>query len=71
MGIAVMFPGQGTQYARMGEPWRATVQWDIVARAEAALGRPLAPLLLDASDADLRRTLEAKLAVFLHSVLAL
>jgi [acyl-carrier-protein] S-malonyltransferase len=70
VGIAIIFPGQGTQSARMGDPWRDTSQWEVVRRAEAALDRPLAPLLLDASDETLRRTLEAQLAVFLTSLMA-
>ena len=70
MGVAIVFPGQGTQFARMGEPWRATKCWDVVLGAEDALDRPLAPLLLEASDETLRRTLEAQLAVFLTSLMA-
>ena len=70
MGNAIIFPGQGTQFARMGQPWRASSHWDVVARAEAALDRPLAHLLLDAPEETLRRTLEAQLAVFLHSLMA-
>jgi [acyl-carrier-protein] S-malonyltransferase len=70
MAIAVLFPGQGTQTPRMGEPWRASPAWDIVERAEAALGQPLAHLLLDATEADLGRTREAQLAVLLASLLA-
>ena len=54
----------------MGEPWRASPAWDVVERAETALGQPLAHLLLDASDADLSRTREAQLAVLLSSLLA-
>jgi [acyl-carrier-protein] S-malonyltransferase len=70
VGVAIVFPGQGTQFARMGEPWRATKCWDVVLRAEQALGQPLAPLLLEASDETLRRTLEAQLSVFLTSLMA-
>jgi [acyl-carrier-protein] S-malonyltransferase len=54
----------------MGEPWRASPAWEVVERAEAALGQPLAHLLLDASEADLSRTREAQLAVLLASLLA-
>ncbi len=64
----MLFPGQGTQTPRMGEPWRGSPSWDVVERAEEALGQSLAPLLLD--DADLSRTREAQLAVLLASVLA-
>ncbi len=54
----------------MGEPWRGSPAWKVVERAEAALGLPLAHLLLDASEADLARTREAQLAVLLASLLA-
>jgi [acyl-carrier-protein] S-malonyltransferase len=54
----------------MGEPWRASPAWEVVERAEIALGQPLAPLLLDATEADLSRTREAQLAVLLASLLA-
>lgn len=70
MAIAVLFPGQGTQTPGMGEPWRGSPEWEIVERAEAALGQPLAHLLLDASEADLSRTRDAQLAVLLASLLA-
>jgi [acyl-carrier-protein] S-malonyltransferase len=54
----------------MGELWRATPAWEVVERAETALGQPLAHLLLDASAEDLSRTREAQLAVLLASLLA-
>ncbi|MDQ6725850.1 MAG: ACP S-malonyltransferase [Actinomycetota bacterium] len=54
----------------MGEPWRGSPAWEVVERAETALGQPLAHLLLDSSDADLSRTREAQLAVLLSSLLA-
>ena len=54
----------------MGRPWRSTESWQLVEQAEAALGQPLAHLLLD-DDADaLGRTREAQLAVLLASLLA-
>lgn len=54
----------------MGLVWRATPQWDVVTRAEAALGEPLAHLLLEASDEQLGRTFEAQLTVLLASLMA-
>jgi [acyl-carrier-protein] S-malonyltransferase len=54
----------------MGEPWTSAPAWRIVEHAEAALGEPLARLLLDAPEETLRRTREAQLAVFLHSLMA-
>ena len=70
MGIAVLFPGQGTQVSRMGEFWRAHPAWGVVEQAEAVLGEPLAPLLLEASDESLARTRDAQLAVMLVSLMA-
>jgi [acyl-carrier-protein] S-malonyltransferase len=54
----------------MGEPWRASPAWDVVERAEAALGQPVGRLLLAADEADLSRTRDAQLAVLLASLLA-
>jgi [acyl-carrier-protein] S-malonyltransferase len=68
--IAIIFPGQGTQEPGMGAPWRGTPAWDVVERAEAAFGEPLAPLLLDAPADTLARTREAQLAVLLTSLVA-
>ena len=70
VAIAVIFPGQGTQTPRMGEPWQGSPAWDVVERAEDALGQPVAPLLLDATEDDLSRTRDAQLAVLLASLMA-
>lgn len=69
MQVAVVFPGQGTQVPGMGAAWRDHAAWCVVERAEAALGEPLAPLLLDAPAAALARTREAQLAVLLSSLI--
>ena len=68
MKTAVVFPGQGTQKPGMGQPWVSDPAWAVVERAEAALGEPLAPLLLDATAEDLGRTRAAQLAVLLTSL---
>ena len=70
VGLAVIFPGQGTQTPGMGRAWRATPSWSVVERAESALGRPVAHLLLGAGPDELVRTQEAQLAVALASLLA-
>jgi [acyl-carrier-protein] S-malonyltransferase len=70
VGIAVLFPGQGTQIPRMGERWRAHPAWSVVETAEAVLDEPVGRLLLDASEEDLARTREAQLAVMLTSLVA-
>ncbi len=68
VGVAVMFPGQGSQGAGMGAAWRDHPAWSVVTRAEAALDEPLAPLLLTESAADLTRTRDVQLAVLLTSL---
>ena len=70
MGIAVTFPGQGSQSAGMGRPWQDTPQWSLVTRAEQVLDQEVSPLLTDTDPARLRHTREAQLAVFLTSLLA-
>lgn len=67
MSVAAIFPGQGTQQHGMAASWRDDPAWEAVEHAEAALGEPLAPLVLDA-DADLGRTRNAQLAVLLTSL---
>ena len=64
---AVMFPGQGSQAQGMGAPWKDGPRWAVVERAEAVLGEPLAPLLLESP---LDRTRDAQLAVVLASLMA-
>ena len=66
----MLFPGQGAQAPGLGQPWVDSEWWTLVARAEAAAGVPLAPLLLDADAEQLKRTREAQLVVFLSSLLA-
>jgi [acyl-carrier-protein] S-malonyltransferase len=54
----------------MGEVWRSNAAWEVVERAESALGQPLAHLLLDATSDELARTRDAQLAVLLTSLMA-
>src|SRR5437016_967687 len=70
VGIAVTFPGQGSQSAGMGALWQHTPQWRLVTHAEEVLGHEVAPLLLDTDSSRLRHTREAQVAVFLTSLLA-
>ena len=70
MGIAVIFPGQGTQSVGMGASWRDHPSWSVVERAESALGEPLSSLVLDAPAEQLARTRDAQLAVLLTSLVA-
>jgi [acyl-carrier-protein] S-malonyltransferase len=68
--VAVVFPGQGTQEPGMGAAWIDHPAWKVVEQAEAALGEPLAPLLLDATAEQLGRTRNAQLAVLCTSLVA-
>lgn len=52
----------------MGAAWREHPAWELIEQAEAALGEPLATLLLDAPAETLARTREAQLAVLLTSL---
>src|SRR5205814_3826935 len=70
MGIAVTFPGQGSQSPGMGASWQGTPAWHLVERAKQALDQDLASLLLDTDPSRLRHTREAQVAVFLTSLLA-
>jgi [acyl-carrier-protein] S-malonyltransferase len=70
VGIAVIFPGQGTQTTGMGAPWRGHPAWRVVDQAEAALEEPLSALVLDAPAEQLARTRDAQLAVLLTSLVA-
>src|SRR5690349_13088122 len=54
----------------MGEPWQDQPAWKILEHAEAALGEPLAPLLLDASADELGRTRNSQLSVLCTSLIA-
>ncbi len=70
MRVAVVFPGQGTQEPGMGAAWVEHPAWKVIEQAEAALGEPLAPLLLDSTAEDLARTRNAQLAVLCTSLVA-
>lgn len=69
MVYAVIFPGQGAARPGAGEAWRDHPSWQLVDRAEAVTGEPLARLLLDADAAELATTRSSQLAVLLTSLL--
>jgi [acyl-carrier-protein] S-malonyltransferase len=68
VGVAVVFPGQGTQEPGMGTSWRDDPAWSVIERAEAALGEPLVSPVIDADADALARTRTAQLAVLLTSL---
>lgn len=70
MTFAVIFPGQGAAVPGAGEPWVGHAAWQVVREAEAATGRPLARLLLDADADELATTGASQMAVLLSSLVA-
>ena len=69
MGIAVVFPGQGSQTPGAGRPWMDRPSWSVVTEAEDVLQQPLAHLLTD-PEADLSSTRASQLSVLLASLVA-
>lgn len=69
--LALVFPGQGSQRAGMGAPWRDHPSWWVVDRLGAASGRDVAGLLLDADAETLRQTRNAQPATFALSLVIL
>ncbi|HEX6423945.1 MAG TPA: ACP S-malonyltransferase [Acidimicrobiales bacterium] len=70
MSYAAIFPGQGAATPGAGQAWVDHPAWQVVADAEAATGRPLARLLLDADADELSTTGASQLAVLLTSLVA-
>ncbi len=70
MSYAAIFPGQGAATPGAGKPWTDHAAWRVVTDAEAATGRPLARLLLDADADELSTTAASQLAVLLTSLVA-
>jgi [acyl-carrier-protein] S-malonyltransferase len=69
--FALLFPGQGSQRAGMGQAWRAHSSWAVVDRLSEATGRDLAGLLVDADAETLRQTRNAQPATFALSLVIL
>jgi [acyl-carrier-protein] S-malonyltransferase len=61
---AVVFPGQGSQKAGMGEPWVGTPSWAAVDEVSDVLGRDVGELLVRADAATLQATRNAQVAAF-------
>lgn len=68
--IGLVFPGQGTQKAGMGEAWRDTPSWKLTESISEATGEDLPELLLRTPAEQLLRTDLAQLTVFALGVVA-
>ncbi len=69
--LALLFPGQGSQRAGMGAPWRDHPSWAVVERVSEASGRDVGGLLLEADAETLRQTRNAQPATFALSLVIL
>lgn len=68
--VGVVFPGQGTQRAGMGAPWRDTEAWQLVEEISEWTGEDLSELLLTVGTERLCRTDLAQLSVFTVAAMA-
>lgn len=70
-GIALVFPGQGSQREGMARPWRSHEAFARWAEADELLGRDVTRLGLDALADELREPANCQIALFVHHVVLL
>jgi [acyl-carrier-protein] S-malonyltransferase len=69
--VGLLFSGQGSQRAGMGDPWQHTDAWALTARISDLSGHDVDDLLLRADDETLRRTDRAQMSTFALEMVAL
>ena len=69
--IVFMYPGQGSQQPRMGQPWTDHPSWELVTEASEVTNRDVARLLLTADAEELTETRNSQLATFVMSMVVL
>ncbi|MGH9115314.1 MAG: acyltransferase domain-containing protein, partial [Acidimicrobiales bacterium] len=69
--LALLFPGQGSQRPRMGDPWKGHPAWGVVETVSEAAGRDVSSLLVDADAETLQATRNAQLAALALSLVVL
>jgi [acyl-carrier-protein] S-malonyltransferase len=67
-GVAVVFPGQGSQRTGMAKAWRGQPSFTRWEQADDLLGRDVSRLGLDADADELRVPLACQVALFVHGV---
>jgi [acyl-carrier-protein] S-malonyltransferase len=67
-GVAVVFPGQGSQRAGMAQAWRAEPSFARWQQADDLLGRDVTRLGLEADADELRVPVNCQVALFVHGV---
>jgi [acyl-carrier-protein] S-malonyltransferase len=70
-GIALVFPGQGSQQEGMARDWRQHEAFARWAQADELLGRDVTRLGLDAEAAELREPVNCQVALFVHHIVLL
>jgi [acyl-carrier-protein] S-malonyltransferase len=68
--LAFTFPDHGSQMPGMGANWADHPSWELVELASDAAGRDVASLLLDAGPDELNDTVNAQVATFVLSLVA-
>ena len=70
MGIAFLFPGQGSQYVGMANDFYRSggEARELIDRADAILGVPLSKICFEGPEDELRQTKNTQPAIFLHSI---
>mgnify|MGYP000644174043 CR=1 FL=1 len=73
MSLALIFPGQGSQYVGMAKALagRFAVAADTLAEADEILGFPLSRLMAEGPEEELTETKNAQPAILVHSIAAL
>ena len=70
-GVALVFPGQGSQQPAMAAPWRDHPAYARWAEADEVLGRDVTRLGTDADADELREPYNCQIALFVHHVVLL
>ena len=65
-GVALVFPGQGSQRPGMAQPWRDTPGFALWAEADDILGRDVSVLGLDATAEQLTEPVNCQVALYVH-----
>lgn len=66
--IAVLFPGQGSQYVGMGKSLSQTAGYSLFAKADSVLGYPLWTMMSEGPDDQLKLTHNTQPAIVAHSL---
>lgn len=66
--VTLIFPGQGSQYVGMGSALKEDQSFDLLAKANDALGFDIKAMMLEGPEEDLKLTANTQPAILTHSV---